>query len=457
MANSLAFPDRWMREYGGSIEDVCETLSPVSLNDDEATPVVFELTLTQFNKLWSAIQTGAQLLWADEQYEIMWSFLKGVECYMSMCDRVAQCIYDSDAVRDALIWQLVGLGLLDGDGNPISAITGSSVTPAGTGCDDSDRYGMALAIVAAIDRLTTDMFETLTPSTDVVEVATDLLTIIPILGPLIAAAFNVAAFLITYGSDEYAAAYSSAVQSDIACALMCRFDDCELTFGNIMEGYRDLLGPFTPPGAFSGMSDLCNWLATVTLSTDLGVVCAVHYLILEAFSAGSTVNLAKPSLLAAAAYGADPVDPSGICDACEDCVGYLDGDGALYQIVPYNGYSATYNSTEDRYEAVWDHNHGSGKFLVVRTNPSVGNFNRLHLEWDVENTRSAAGVLQVIGNPGGVTLFNNDGMPPDGPGQITLDFASSYVSFQILLACRTWDDDPDAYAYLTRVEVCPAP
>lgn len=319
----LAYKDRWLKQYEGAISEDCES-SPLELVDDEPTDIVLQVTGDEFRELLACVMLGEGLLYPERQYEIRWLLLKGVECGMLFCERVAECIATSDAVSDALSdwFSQHGGGL----GDPLPSQMALQIAD-GTGCDDSDRFGTALALVAGVDRLVEDLYDFIDLWTEQAELASELLQRIPVLGNVLAAATDLATYYLSTIHTTYSAAYGSTTQTEIACAILCYFNDCNLSLGSMIEAYESLLTSFTPPGPDASLLDFAAWASSVVLSGDLAVVAATQYVVLKLWSVGSTVLNAGPKFLYLAAQGADPADPSGICDDCPATYSRLGGDG----------------------------------------------------------------------------------------------------------------------------------
>lgn len=79
MPYTLAYKDRYLRVEESSIEsDTSDSIAFASIPDDVPTRLVTEWTGKQFTKLFSAVFTGAHLMFPDDAAEIIWQLLKVV-------------------------------------------------------------------------------------------------------------------------------------------------------------------------------------------------------------------------------------------------------------------------------------------------------------------------------------------------------------------------------------------
>lgn len=76
----LAYRDRYVWQLTQTINDDCVQDNPVVLSD-EPTKITLELTETEFTKMFSALMTGADLIYPYEAHDITWLLWRAVECH----------------------------------------------------------------------------------------------------------------------------------------------------------------------------------------------------------------------------------------------------------------------------------------------------------------------------------------------------------------------------------------
>ena len=377
------------------------------------------------------------------------------------CANLIQCLLADEDTRSAVIELLIESGSIGaGAGGQSVGLQTIYTEQIGAlpGCDDDDRYGVAYNIVAMLNTVTEDMLDIVELILEQAEMAVALIQWIPLLGAFVESARAAATYVITSVAPVYRAAYNTTTHETLACAIYCKIpaDGCTVTLQSIIEAYEELLADFNPPGAFAGIVETMEWYASLVLDTDLAIAGLMQLLILSVFVRGGTFMAVPRTVLSIAIETSIPITVP--CDECPaECFQWLSG-GLPYtdwDILEYAGYSGTYNEASDRFEAVWDHVHGSGKFIFVGRDFTGLSVSSIKVSWECHNTRSVSGVFQLL--DGATSLYFNNSYPPDGSGvqSFTIDPPREFEGeMKILLACRTWDDDEDAYAYITKIEVC---
>ena len=402
---------------------------------------------------------------AAECYTIYELYLRSGQigaCGVSCAD-VLNCITTDSATRDAVIALLIETGALgSGAGGANYGLMSLYTSPLGSvpGCDEDDRYGVAYNVVDMLNTVMEDLLDIVELILTQAEMAVALIAWVPLLGAFVESARKVALYVIEQVSPVYRAAFNTTTHQQIACEIYCRIpsDGCTVTLEALISAYEEILGDFAPPGAFVGIVETAEWFASLVLDTDLLWVAAAHLLVLSVFVRGGAFMSVSRTVLTIAIETAIPITVP--CDPCpEICEQWLAG-GLPYSdwtIVPYSGYSGTYNGAEDRFEGAWDHVHGSGKFIQISRDFTGQDINSIKVTWSCSNTRSTSGLMIVRDDE--TVLYSNNGYPPNGTGTQSLTFDPPHTmtgDMVILLGCRTWDDDAAAHIYITKIEVCHA-
>jgi hypothetical protein len=92
LERKLAHRDKFVLKLIQSMPGLCEN-GKVEFPDD-TTPVKFvvEMTGGEFNQLYSSLMTGSDLSFPNNAHEINWILLRQVECKVSICDEIIECL-----------------------------------------------------------------------------------------------------------------------------------------------------------------------------------------------------------------------------------------------------------------------------------------------------------------------------------------------------------------------------
>jgi hypothetical protein len=453
----LAYADRFQKLYEGTVTTECDGgYSPLVLEQDAENAILLLVTGTEFRKLLACVELGEGLIYPDEQYEVQWSLLRGVECGMEFCGRVAQCIYDSTAVSEALQAWALSQGLIKGAEREIPQIGNSVVATAGAGCDASDKYGLCYEVIGMINQVVVDVFDFLDVYASQAEIAAGIARAVPVVGQYIGAAFDIANFLLSYTSTVYDAAYNETAHQQVSCMLLCHMDGCDITVDGILGALREFLQGFEVPGAFSTLLEFAAWASNVTLSGNAAIVSALMLVIVEIWSRGSEWIGTPANVLQIASQTYTPIDPTGICDACPSpCDEYLGGDDGHEDWPPiaYNGTYATYNAADDRYEAVYAGAGTFNKSAFIEHEFASTPLTSIAVTVEIDSTRGNTGSIWVYAD--GVAITEEIAVA-DGEKTLNVPFdgETEYTSVWVLLQARTWADDVGAFAYIKHINFC---
>lgn len=103
LPRKLAHKDKFVYKLIQEIDDGC-TAEPIAFPDD-TTPIKFlvEMNLNEFTKILSALMTGADLSFPNEAHEVTWILLRQLECPVSLCDELIECLSPLFEALDAKI------------------------------------------------------------------------------------------------------------------------------------------------------------------------------------------------------------------------------------------------------------------------------------------------------------------------------------------------------------------
>lgn len=103
LPRSLDFKDRFVYELVQIVTGSCAG-TPIAFPDN-TTPIRFvvEMNLNEFTKVLSALMNGADLSYPEQAHDVVWMFLRQVECPVSICDEIIECLQPLfDALSDQI-------------------------------------------------------------------------------------------------------------------------------------------------------------------------------------------------------------------------------------------------------------------------------------------------------------------------------------------------------------------
>lgn len=253
---------------------------------------------------------------ASRMLTMVWDYFNsGSEC-MGYCDQILACLRDDPDVRNEIFNIIYG----DGGtitGQPYPGIDLLVIEPPYPTCDDDDRYGLCFKIVDTLHVASMDFLETLLLLTEIAEVANELLSLLPVLGPWIDVLTQIATYTVNIGIASYQAAYTTTIQEAIACNLFCYLDtECSLSVADLQYVYSQLAADLSPPGPTATITDVALFFAGLITLSDFQVVATMHLLILELWRRGIDVAGNSARLLQIASSLAVPVTAPD-CGCCE--------------------------------------------------------------------------------------------------------------------------------------------
>lgn len=88
----LAWKDRWIRGTSPITGDTDCSIPIVYLEQDAPNRITYEWTGAQFTRLFSALKTGADLMFPEVANDILWDLLKGVHCPPELQEDESGCV-----------------------------------------------------------------------------------------------------------------------------------------------------------------------------------------------------------------------------------------------------------------------------------------------------------------------------------------------------------------------------
>ena len=351
----LAFVDRfvWLLEQVVSSQwDDCDDFTNRFVFPDLTTrvPLVLYLSQQEWTTLYSAVLTGADLSYPNTSHDVEYLFLQSVICPMNeFCVALINCLLNDPDTAAALQIILAESGLTGGVGDPTAPLSddvlGGNLLPAGYVCTDDKAFGMALAVVDAMNEATTEVLQAIEVLTNPLELAAELGDNIPGVGVL-SSAGDVARWIQNTAKEEYDLAWSTVVRDELACLLWCEFKgDCVLSFDTVWDVYVGAANVAPPSSVL--LTDWLAWLILLPFSSALSTVATISLLGLLAMRYGGSfgefqLGIQSMETVINLAQDETSSDWSIVCDACattwcyawsvvsgnfDDWTGYSAGDG----------------------------------------------------------------------------------------------------------------------------------
>lgn len=233
----LAFKNRFVR-YLTQTNDILPDNQETTIYSPNTLGVFVKYSQEDWLRVYSAILTGADLLYPAEAHEVAYLFTQWWDNYMAICDQIAECIANSVAVQAALNqwYEQQAQPSVGGGGTllPTSTLT-ENLLPTGWECTDAKAYGMADAIVRFFDSEFTSLLAQIEVATNRVEaiaLVVDNNQVTAIGGT----AIEFAAWMQDTLTEIYDAANSESTLIALICDLYCLIkQDCTLSLDSLTE------------------------------------------------------------------------------------------------------------------------------------------------------------------------------------------------------------------------------
>lgn len=244
----LSWRDKFVRQLVQTLEGYdagdCEDAIPQVISGEDNI-VVLRVSLDEWTKLYSSAFTGADICYPSESDSVRWILNRALECPVSLCDLIADCIATSDGVKEAI------RDFVTTDTEINNYITNvSSMSPtiqieseliAGS-CDNSVLAGKMIALVERLDLNNIDALEQIEVGTNDEERVSNIIEGIPGLGelPIDDILEGLQAFLEDF-TENYAAASTVERRDALARDLWCyakEQPDCAVTYEGLFDFFQ---------------------------------------------------------------------------------------------------------------------------------------------------------------------------------------------------------------------------
>lgn len=244
--------------------------------------LVISVTGEEYQKLFTSVMEGADLIYNDESHQITWLLWKAAK-NMTLCQAINQCLLASGGGASPAS---------GGDGSTIipSASRSRGLIPDDWTCDEDHAFGMARAIVESLHDTVRELMEQLELTTNVSELAAEVADNYPVIS-WGSSALDVVNWLVDTLQETYVAAWSDVTRDEIACSLMCKImDGCNISYDDIYRVYSNISFPGVPDLENSNWDDWVGWFLGLNLAANVNTVKAGGLAALAAVAFGSKVG-----------------------------------------------------------------------------------------------------------------------------------------------------------------------
>jgi len=329
----LRYPQKELGFDNGKTDDAGLEIDPASSfpwpdDPDERIWAPVYMSLNEYTALLSAVDVGASIAWTNDAllvyYILVRNYAGGA---MEFCEKVADCITNSDAVKEAL----AALMLEDGPvqdaiddiarhGSPLSGTV--TTAPITADCDYDVLFAGITSIVDTMHNNNKDFLEVMALAATQTERLSTAISALPIIGILpvdeiIGWVGKMQAEVLT----NYDAEWTTSVKDEYRCGLFCIAkdkEDCSLNYDDIIQFVTDRLGATLDPlhllESLVQYTILGTWSGTTVV--DIMMLNQVNIWKVAGEWLGSVIR----TLEATAKLGQDTPDPdwSILCTDCPD-------------------------------------------------------------------------------------------------------------------------------------------
>lgn len=409
-----------------------DTLENDIILSSEPQSLVLEISSEQYTKLLSAALNGANTFFPDEYISVIYPLIKAGK--LMLCTEVADCLENSDALKNAMLQFLALNGYGSGGQTTVeppplpTSITDENLLPAGYSCDDDALCGMARWIVTNLDDGVIQLLEQLEVATNTWELLAtfvDNVEVVSWLGSVAEFALWVQDQLIEY----YSAAYSATVEDELTCDIYCKIQpDCHVSIDRLIEAYEQaIVSSFSLPALVDEVSVIFNWLEGLDyeFANAKAVIASFHWAILQFLRFGSkALNYTGGirSFKQMIATGEDETD--SYCAANCDCD-------------ELNGYSQNFGVGLGEWTLV----HGTLGGGGIQSE-DIGGVAQITLTIEFDEAFRVAGFSSIIDRESGgsvnddMRIWQNNNSPPDATG-LVLDYNFPVQAYGEVITCNT--------------------
>lgn len=271
----LEFKNRFVatleQELTTFAEGSCETPNPLAIDQDTQT-ILIECSWQEWRKVFSSLFTGADICYPDESDSVRWVVLRNLECPVSFCAKMIECLLEDEDTKEALATTIAAspeirraLQAAPSLGAPMSETQLSLPLTPSEGCDKDVVFAEVTQIVDQMNTNNVDFLQIMSAASTPGKRLAQVIKAIPVLETLpVDDVVEYVAKMYDEIVTQYDAQWTTALRDELRCGLFCIAKDnpdCELTYQDMFDFYNERLSNAVDPG---------NLVASVVQYTILG-------------------------------------------------------------------------------------------------------------------------------------------------------------------------------------------
>lgn len=261
LTRNLAWRDKYVEflQQTLSIDETDCEINPFFALDEENNYILLKLSEQQFIQIFSALMTGADLTYPEMAHQVVWDFVKGINCPMDLCQLILTCMETTPEIQQFLtdyfnnqsntnIYQSAQNQL------PIEMAQGYNPT-----CDLDILWGGINNAIEQANQNNIDVLDIFETNTNILEISAELIDNggENILSTVMASIVDLVQYVQDNIVDSYDGLITTAYLNEIKCDLFCLMkNDCIVTAEIITQYFYDRLS--------SGLATSDTFLQMVT-------------------------------------------------------------------------------------------------------------------------------------------------------------------------------------------------
>lgn len=299
---------------------------------DEKVTITMNISLNEFVAIASSVDVGRDIAYGEDAIKIWWIWSRSIRT-MELCEQVAECINENQAVKDALGASSGGSGGTDGTGGATGGGAGTPIPSAvddttnflsGADCTDDNIFAVAVGIVDFSFAVVEQVYDLIELASQPAEGYAELLDNAPAVASAAPASVLDYILWIQDTADALWDAFDSQITRDeIACDLFCLMKDqeCELTFDDLFAFFSQ---GSAIPVAGNTISDILLQLVTLNTAELVGRTSLAFMYGVLALGAqfGGLRNVGGILVRVASLWDETNNNWQQLCDPCSPCTLY---------------------------------------------------------------------------------------------------------------------------------------
>lgn len=225
-------------------------------DSDERVPILFSLSLNEYNVLASTIDVGSDIAYGEDALRVTWLWLRNMRIQVPICSLIIDCLENDTDTQQAIASLIINNELVR---NAVNQVAGKGAPmlpweielPVSQGCDLDKLFAQTTGIIDQMNINNVDFLEILAAATAPARKLAAAISAIPIIETLpIDDAIDWVAKMQAEIVTNYNSQYTSSLRDTYRCDLFCIAQekaDCELSYGDIKTYFNNRLGAALDP------------------------------------------------------------------------------------------------------------------------------------------------------------------------------------------------------------------